>query len=196
MKIAHTPIPEHLRTKVLAFAKHEAGHYVVGRKLGFDAGDAYLTMLDGHGGHSGCVKMVLAQPVRDFAAVHDYLKRRLAVLYAGAVSQSIVNGKPDQKVFNQCLQEGAAGDKNKADELLHLLRNMLFPNSPEGDWAKQLLDLETEAVQAAENIITKDQQAVDELANTLNERVTAMKLTGTVSRAETEALPAIRSSFP
>lgn len=184
-----------LKSLILELAKHEAGHYVVGRTLGFDVGGISLKMLDAHGGHSGTSTILLSVPTKGIEEVVSYLRKRLAVLYAGVVAQVTVDGVPDQNRFVACLKQGAAGDKSKADELLNVLRNVICQSESKEKFESELTNLETEAIQQALEIIVSAKSCVDNIAALLASRVKTIGQEYTVSRAEIEQLPTVIAEF-
>ncbi len=67
----------------LPHCKHEAGHYVAGRALGFVTKGIAMT-IQNKNGHSGGAEVELEPLIVSTDALIDYLERRVQVLYAGA----------------------------------------------------------------------------------------------------------------
>lgn len=130
------PIPfmhhhEEIARKV---ARHEMGHYVVATVLGFRTGDVTLRLI-GMDGHHGGTAVTLARSLRTLEDVGDHLERRVQILYAGAIAETLKPFSPDKSVDEAEAiaiidnPKGAEQDKAKAVELILLLRNLRHPDT-------------------------------------------------------------------
>ena len=122
----------HLRELARKVAQHEMGHYVVARLLGFRTGDVSIEIIGPINGHRGGAAVILAEPMRTLEDVGCYIRRRIQVLYAGALAETLPPRQSPTKNVNR--QEamtiigtpgsGAEQDAAKARELIRILRNI------------------------------------------------------------------------
>ncbi|QNK66082.1 hypothetical protein [Variovorax sp. PAMC26660] len=181
----------------LRLTKHEAGHYIVAKALGFSVKTIFLEMRNPHGHHSGGSELDLWMPVAGQQQTEDYLAKRIAILLAGAVGEAWIDGEVKQDAFAACLQVNGAQDRLKTHELLQLLRNLRHPGTTvEAQTEKELADLETQCINIAVDEIRKHQAAFDELAQSLLARLTTYGIRETMTKGDVDALPAIKACFP
>lgn len=99
----------------LKVAYHEAGHYVVGRRMGFDVDGIRLTS------KFGFVGVVLFRPIPSIEACLDLIRRRILSLFAGALSESGALGDlPSVAKARDSWASTASDDDAKARELASL----------------------------------------------------------------------------
>lgn len=131
------------QTRLRTICNHEAGHYIVARELSFKT-DGLMILIESMGGHSGYAAI---QPwTSEIYNIEDsihYLKRRIQVLYAGAIAESTEkNRKYDS---NHALHEwqlgGSIDDYAKIRELTQTLRNVMYPNTTNEDKVQKELTL-------------------------------------------------------
>lgn len=132
-------IPSHIRQRAREVAQHEMGHHVMARLMGFTIGEVTVEVAD-RGAHSGGSIIHLAQSLTSIGDVRAYLERRVLVLYAGAMAETLPPGHvPEKGVNNERAAEiihgslGAEQDHAKAREALHLLRSILHPDTCDAD---------------------------------------------------------------
>lgn len=181
-----------LMTHVRRVARHEAGHFVVARALGFTTTGIAVTMLTVDGGHSGEAAIEVYGSAPAIEDVTSYLRRRIAVLYAGAIAEASAAGVVDQANFEQCLREGGANDKLKIGELIQLLRNIVHPAEREVKAVEsQLHEIDTECIQIALRVIEQNSQAIDDVAQAVCSKFAGIGDRISLSDAELAALPTV-----
>ncbi|MGY4253402.1 hypothetical protein ACVI1L_000470 [Bradyrhizobium sp. USDA 4516] len=85
----YTPLPER---PVIDIMRHESGHLVIGRVLGFNyTGMKYQKTLAG-------AESDQKPTFSDLGQVSAYLKLRMMVLYAGVMAESLKEGKVQNEV--------------------------------------------------------------------------------------------------
>jgi hypothetical protein len=111
------------------------GHYVLSRLMGFVTSNVSVEVT-GPESHSGAASIHLAESVHSLHDVTIYLERRVLVLYAGAMAETLPPGHvPQTGVDNEKAVQiirggfGAEQDHAKAREAIHLLRNILHPGA-------------------------------------------------------------------
>ncbi|RAI70860.1 hypothetical protein DOZ80_10345 [Pseudomonas fluorescens] len=139
-------IPLHIRDRARTVAQHEMGHYVVAKVMGFTTDDVSIEIMEPNG-HRGGAAVRLAQPLQSLDAVSNYLERRVLVLYAGALAETLhPSHVPKTGVDNEKAVEiirgalGAEQDHAKAREAICLLRNILHPDTYEESEIQGQLD--------------------------------------------------------
>jgi len=84
----------------MPITQHEVGHFVAARVLRFRTDGITVEMLP-RGGHQGSAGVLLAEPLKTMDEIKDYLRRRVQVLYAGALAQTLRENAPKMEVNQQ-----------------------------------------------------------------------------------------------
>ena len=198
-------LPDHLKRLALRVAQHEMGHYVVARVLGVPTSDVSLEIIGPIDGHRGEADVRLAQPLFSLRDVEMYLRRRVKVLYAGALAETLPARAPVKQVDNEraikilrCPGNGAEQDYAKVRELIHLLRNVRQQGNELNATAIQaeLDSLSHELWNEARQLVEKHAETIVGLAFNLASRVHEPKRKVAILQAELEALPAVKALTP
>jgi hypothetical protein len=168
--------------------RHEFGHYVVARALGFRTGGIdILLRVEGSPPTvqiKGGSEVRLSQGIGDLEDLQRYLERRIAVLYSGACAGTL---KPDLKVDSaeatKCLS--TESDFAKALELIHLLRNVRYQATDCSDATA----IQNEVDEIRVQLWTKAIKLVERYASTIILLAEKFK-TNTVVRSSASALEA------
>lgn len=189
--------PSYRRDTVLRVAKHEAGHYIVARVLGFKTGEISLTMLDMNGGHSASSVIVLAQPLACDPSIMDYLERRVSVLYAGSIAEALNNGVVDNDAALKTARElGGVRDWDKARELVQLLRNLRYPDvTTEDEIQAGLTELDLKVWTRATEIIVQEHELIEGIAGRLAQDTKFLHRKVTLTEADLAAMTALQQRF-
>jgi hypothetical protein len=179
------PIPHTLRGAVLEGARHEVGHMIAAKSVGFQTGPITLEVTDIRGGYRGGAEINMPRPLRTTAETMEYLSDRVVVLWAGALAEAFIGKKSDLetklKAACECLNNGGGiHDHAKARELINLLRNLRFPDKKtEVEHQKELNAIEQEVWSRAINIVQAKEELISEIAAKLARMVkfTATKYT-------------------
>lgn len=127
-------IPTHYREKARIIAQHEMGHHVISRCMGFGSGEVSLT-LHRNDAHDGGATINLEEPFETVEQVRRYLERRVLVLFAGAIAETLpprqgpVRGVDREKAEKTIQGQTADSDYGKARESIAMLRNILHPQT-------------------------------------------------------------------
>jgi hypothetical protein len=116
----------------LKVLKHELGHWLMARHVGFRAGGIDITIhrIEGLRGtvsysHEGSSTVYTAPVVKSTDDLKDYLEKRFQVLYAGIAAQ--IHGQemtPDES--GQIMELDAGNDLRIIRELAPLLRGLIY----------------------------------------------------------------------
>jgi hypothetical protein len=103
--------PERARIDIM---RHEAGHMVIGRVLGFSTGDMIWKPNE-----AGA--QINPEPnIKDISSLVSYIERRIPVLYAGAMAEA----KSGKEVLAMLKDDRAKDDFSKIRELLQLYTSL------------------------------------------------------------------------
>lgn len=195
-----TPLTAQARVLARAVAQHEAGHYIVGRVLGFKTGALTIQLLNtGHGlGHKGEAEITLHEEISTIEAVQHYLERRVQVLYAGVLAEAMDmrTGEIDAETAIQHLGKGAAGDHAKAREAMQLIRNIKYGQAQSDEQVKsQLEEINGELWNKAGAIVIGERDLIEILSTRLAQLVKATGPAHALSKSEIDGLEAIAKRF-
>ncbi|WP_030129990.1 peptidase M41 [Pseudomonas sp. QTF5] len=162
-------MPAALRDYALQIANHEMGHYVVARALGFETGDVTLKVTMGLTHHGGA-SITLARSISSIEAMKEHLERRMMVLFAGAMAQTLLSKHSPKKHVNEQAagvilkgEFGAEQDYAKIRELRHLLRNIAYPDTDTASSERITAELK----EITDRVWLRTQQIVEALADTI-----------------------------
>ena len=192
-------LPLSLRQAGRCAAQHEMGHFVAGKALGFRTGSVSLKI--DLMGHTASAEVRLAEPIADLDALRSYLSRRIMVLMAGSIGETLDHAKHDKPVDRAAAQKilmvkgfGAEDDFSKCRELIRVLRNVtLLSTNPldgaavEAECAKIFEDLWAQAAA----LIERNATAVCCLASALVDDAVAGELRK-MSEEFLNSLPGVR----
>ena len=169
-------IPEDQRPFVLQKCRHEFGHYVIAKVLGFRTGDLSfrLTSLNGH--HVGSSEVMVQTSTPDVPSILAYLERRIVVLYSGAMAEATSAQDVSMRLAKDIFARGGAeGDMVKIEELIAVHLNISQPDAME-DEARVLArrDLMSRLCQEAARMVRAEHSLISELATLLAQHLTAV----------------------
>lgn len=202
-------ITDSYRDEFRKIAQHEMGHYVASRCLGFGTGDVSVQIITIGMDHRAESVIKLHEPLRSIDDVGHYLRRRIIVLYAGALAQTLFCASPAK-----CLSEvdvakacdilegphsGAQGDHAKIRELRQILRNLRCPDTDPADERaikEELVALNNELWSEAVDLVNTNFDLICGLAGNLTQRLTGMKQKVTITGQELESLEGVQALKP
>jgi hypothetical protein len=131
------------RPRALAVARHECGHYVAARVLGFKATKLTLTLLLPIG-HLGGSAIHLHQKLDTKEQILEFLDRRAQILCAGVMAEATSNGVVDNVNAVKLMESGGGADQDygKYREVVYLMRNIKYGDTAdEGNYNGTLTKL-------------------------------------------------------
>lgn len=113
--------------------RHELGHWLTARELGFGVGSIEINILQNRIGlgHEGVATILPCHRIEEIECLNNYVKNRIAILFSGVLSQVMAK---DEAEVNSDLVEGllasdGADDNSKIIELCHILRGSLYKDN-------------------------------------------------------------------
>jgi hypothetical protein len=174
--------------------RHEAGHYVAARVLGFNAGAITLELRPAKQ-HQGGAAITLAVPVKSVDDVVSYLERRIQVLYAGALAETMEVDQVDEKKACEVLEAEASQDAAKVREYVLLLRNIRFPDTPAGMAKPELDEISQKLWLKTIELVKSERLIIQGIGKRLASMVDAYAVTVTLTAEELEQMPALQERF-
>ena len=173
--------------RVRADIRHEFGHLVVAKVLGFQTGGVGL------GPTEARAEIFLRPSFRSVADVADYARRRVKVLYAGAGAQALNKGEVDGGQAEQLLRTTSSNDHAKIRELLRIISAIEHPNAvADDDRGRVTTSLDTELRLETGELVEKHSVLVLGLTEFFVERKEPAKISFTLSAAEIDAFPGVK----
>lgn len=160
--------------------RHELGHWIVARMLGFDVGGITIEILAGsHGslGHQGSAELF---PMPAFSKLEDvlrYTEDRIAILSAGVAAQAMFETGIDAAGIDALMATDGSVDRSNIQQLLHIARAIAHPDA-------RTRDNELEQINA---IADRCWRRACEILETHRTRICGMatRLRGRVTRCDT-----------
>jgi hypothetical protein len=137
--------------------RHEAGHLVAAKILNFETGKIVLRASQAE------AEIILQPRFPDILTAIEFMRRRIQVLYAGALAQSLENGKAVPKNANAFLDSTAVNDHSKARELVRFVVAMEYPEASDDVFAAKLTEVGEALYTAALNIIEQQSPVIEEV---------------------------------
>jgi hypothetical protein len=138
-------------------ARHESGHLIVARSYGFSTGDIKLTTEEG----GAVVELQPSVPTVD--KIVEYLEKRIVVLYAGSLAESLVQKKVDGPKAIKFLNSTAKNDYAKVRELARVLAGIAHPNVGRDEFEKALADNDSRLFNDAAKLIEGNYDVIFDL---------------------------------
>jgi hypothetical protein len=191
------PVQPGNRDAARAYARHEFGHWVVARALGFDVGEVTLTAHLGHTPGGGS-RIDLDHCFADIGEASSFLRNRIQVLHAGCVAQSLVGGQTQQPIYDAARTTNGVDDYAKVRELTRILRGCTVGSKADSyvEAQAQITKIDSDLIAATVAIVEKHAALIEALATNLVGRLAYFGEAVTMSKAEIEAIPGFKNHFP
>jgi hypothetical protein len=182
------------------YVRHECGHLVVAKALGFVTGGIIVQR-----------EVAWAEIDQYFScpsieSVSDHLMRRVQVLYAGAVAQTIQGKEIDQEACNNLFDGAppyntAAHDFAKIKELLRLWIAIRYPTASYARFEKQLGKAVVVLSNSAAKIVIREAVLIHAITDAVNRAYTQWNRVHKKGRfeftqAQIDCLPEVMQRFP
>ncbi len=171
---------------IVDICRHESGHQVIARVLGFEAGDMEFKDLQAGSTFTGTAELNTVDEIV------DWVSRRSIVLYAGAIAEAIEDGEIRSE-YALCFYKNyvANDDYRKISEFVRLLRNIRGPVVALMKYRLNFLR-STDASPRACDLVEKYMCPILELTDVVRQ-VIPFRGKGIFSKEKIEALPFIKS---
>jgi hypothetical protein len=157
--------------RLLPTARHEFGHYIVARELGFEAGDVTIASPGAIAGPGGGTALTLIFSITSLGDLVTYCEKRVQVLMAGVLAEAMENGSIDDCKANLYAETSAANDYAKWRELIRIMRAVAYPASTDPETVKsELATIRDNLWNATKEILMKYQAPIDKLSDELARR--------------------------
>jgi hypothetical protein len=192
------PISSFHRHLAIEVARHEVGHYIVGRALGLSMGEISIRLLDLNGSHRGTVSISPEEELSTNDDLVDWLQRRIKQLYAGVWAQSL--GKDSMVNAERATtfaKNGGQDDYSKAQMLIHIIRNIRFKKpSAQSELTTQLEDIHHPLWDDTAALVQAEADLIIGLSDMIGSRLHHTNETCLLTEDELLAIPSIRARFP
>lgn len=123
-------IPASLRVTPLAqIARHEIGHNVVARILGFDTGEVSIKLLGLEPRYRATSTIIAVRPLGNVEDILNHLENRIVTLLAGVVAEAhSVDNIGNNDIEYALSYGGGEYDHQIIRELVHVVRNIRHPS--------------------------------------------------------------------
>lgn len=190
-------VPSARRTAIRV-AKHELGHLVAARACGFKTGECTvkLSLNGGMVGHQGTSEIILIEPLATPDLLKKYLKRRIVVLFAGVLAESLkeTNEVDDAYAVQELESGGATTDFKVVSELRWILRNLCHPiDASHEDARDQAAALQSELWQFTAKFVQDHAPLICGLATRLSCRISRFNEAATLTAQEIDAAPVMQA---
>ncbi|MBO9127692.1 MULTISPECIES: hypothetical protein [unclassified Rhizobium] len=171
-------------------AKHEFGHYVVSRVVGFKPG-AVSAEINGNTG--GTAEIDTFRPIGSIVDMEKFCEDRVKVLYAGVLAESLEDGKVNNNKALSLAADTGKGDHMMVQQLCNILRNIRYSSDKDFGEAK-MKDDERRLWQEAAEMVEARADLINSLAQELYERRALHGKLAVFTAAELLAHPALQGA--
>lgn len=127
-----TSVPEKLNQLVSQKCRHEYGHYIAARVLGFRTGNVTFRLTSENGDHVGTSEVMVQMPLIETTALIDYIERRVVVLFSGVMAETPFSDDIGGEYVEEVLSQGGGeSDSAKITELVELHLNLTATDAME-----------------------------------------------------------------
>jgi hypothetical protein len=171
------------------YVRHEVGHLVAAKALNFETGKIALKASQAE------AEIILNPRLPDVAAAIEFMRRRIQVLNAGALAQSLEKGRATPATANVFLNTTAINDHAKVRELVRMVVAMQHPKANDDVFRQLLLDVGEELYMAALRIVEERSPEIEEITEAFMaaKRAARNPQVFELSKERIDALPAVRS---
>jgi hypothetical protein len=140
--------------------RHEFGHLIVAKSLGFQTGKVELLA------KNAGAEITLDIPLPTIADVASYIERRIKVLYGGAIAECLrKNNKIDGPSTVAKFNSTAADDFSKIREIMRISVGIRHPQSSKQEFPGYLENAEETLSNEAADIVLQEAELIREMTD-------------------------------
>lgn len=177
---------------MLSRARHEVGHNLVARLLGFQAGDLSAEISGLSGGASA---IDTSRPLRSIADIEKFCEERVMVLYAGVQAETLVNGSVDNDAAVRLAHDTGKNDHMMVQQLCNILRNIRYPDLPIDQAEKRMQDDENQLWARTTVLVEQHATIISDLAQEVCDRRAIHGKPAIFTEAELNAHPLVQQAL-
>jgi hypothetical protein len=156
--IAKSMIDLNRRGAVTSTIRHECGHLVVARSLGFPTAGIHLSPTKAGAG------IDLQLSFKTIDDVLEFIEKRVQVLYAGSLAESLSRNKIQFEVADKLLMSTAANDFAKVRELVRMWVGLKHPDVTESKFEEKLTKANDRFYNKAAKLVESNADLIVDLA--------------------------------
>lgn len=192
--------PMNIQEYVLAIARHEAAHWIVGWRLGASMG-AITMRLDHEPGTDSLRPDCHAtgdrlESIKTVPEIAGHLRRRVRALMAGAIAQLPTNAPATIPEAMRIWKNEGQDDYAKIREFCQLLRNIQYGEVDRKTALDQLNEISSALFQASVVDVQEAKAAIMELAARMTSAVKEFNRSYVFSTEEICSLASVKALFP
>jgi hypothetical protein len=151
-------LPTQTASDMRSVLRHECGHLIAARKLGFGTGEITVEPTRGGAG------IDLFPSLPDTTSAIDYLRKRVKVLFAGAAAEALDNKKIDQGAAIKLFKTTASDDWSKIRELERTLVGLTHPGTTQEEFMAQLEKIDASLADQAGTLVNKNVALIQDMS--------------------------------
>lgn len=161
------------RMRLMKIILHEVGHWVLSRRFGFKVGQIRICWLYEGGQYDCWASNDTARRLLNTADIELFIEERILVLFAGAMAESLDEGKVDSKAACDVLTNGGGrNDEGKISEFIHLLINIRYAFlDDDAVFKKAEIDVTKELWDKTKALVESYHEVISALAEEINSKV-------------------------
>ncbi|MBT1705555.1 hypothetical protein KK060_19850 [Fulvivirgaceae bacterium PWU20] len=185
--------------RIKSVCKHEAGHYLVAKLLGFKTHGISIKVHFPIGHEGGSTIEPSLPGITNIDLLKSHLRKRIQILYAGVISEAFHNENTydSDYALKEWRTGGGRDDYSKIRELTHILRNISFPSSSNTDeMQSQLTKIDDELINLTGETVSTNLRLISSICDLLLKKVAHYDEHFELSEGEILELPSMRNLFP
>lgn len=171
--------------------RHEIGHWLSARELGFEVGDINLNILENQVGfgHEGSATIKPCHNIEGIEDLKIYVENRIAILLSGVLSQVMSEDETEvnSSMVEELLDSDGADDNSKIIELSHILRGSIYKGDMNSDnEIEQLAEIMEICWKKSCDVLSKKKELIDYLLNQISIEITSTNKEYTFNNSKIE----------
>jgi len=185
---------------VRSIARHEAAHWIIGRRLGASVGAITMNLVHEPGTSSVRVDCHAAMDriasTKTVPEIEEYLRRRVRVLMVGAIAQLPIDTSATIPATMEIWKNEGADDYAKIREFCQLLRNIQYGDADRDAALVQLNEISSPLFQASVDDVLQVRAPIAKLAERIAHSVKQLNKPYVFSFDEILSIISVEGSSP